>query len=63
VALADDASGVIEQLDRALATDTHELALERSARALANNWESRLEEIASLLAGSKAATSEPAIAR
>jgi glycosyltransferase involved in cell wall biosynthesis len=49
VALADDAGEMVSALEQAMATDSPDRRAERSQRARANNWESRLEELSELI--------------
>jgi len=50
VAKASSAQGMAELLDKALASDTPALRLERSRTAAAHSWDRRLEEIATAVA-------------
>ncbi len=49
LAMAPDATGIAELLDRALATDTPQRRAERSRAASAHSWGARIEQIAAAL--------------
>jgi glycosyltransferase involved in cell wall biosynthesis len=55
VARAPSAQGMAELLDKALASDTPALRLERSRTAAAHSWDRRLEEIATAVAACQSA--------